>query len=100
MAQGERGDGGVARHCDVAVRCTGFCARNHCHRAPKPVHELKGKVTTVKVTAAVIVLIVTGVTGTVRAAAAEQADRLLAWGDIKMHDGEILDTKDSLVPSH
>ena len=42
-------------------------------------------------------LVVTGVTGTVRAT--EQADRLLAGGDIKMPDGVILDTKDSLVPT-
>ena len=31
--------------------------------------------------------------------ATEQADRLLAGGDIKMPDGVILDTKDSLVPT-
>ena len=39
----------------------------------------------------------TGVTGTVRTN--EQAGRLLAGGDIKMPDGVILDTKDSLVPT-
>ena len=42
-------------------------------------------------------LAVAGVTGAVRAT--EQADRLLAGGGIKMHDGATLDTKGLLVPT-